>query len=332
MIKMHYSICILNRFKLLYFKSKYCYGGTLMNQKQLEIFSNLADSLNFTRTAEQMFLSQTTVTLQIRNLEEELQVKLFERTSRSVKLTYAGSVFLGNTRNILKLMDEAKKQTQEAQSGYTGRLKIGFADDANATGISKFIRFFSENNPQIRMQVYGGYPEQLLQELNFGEYDLIFAPAFRKNMVEHYYHSLLLGRYRTVAAFHRDHPFSSKKRLTFKDFEGQDYIYTSGINEELVYSSEFYHRLLAEGVHVRVLDRIDNIDTVFLMLDANMGVTVLLEYFAKRFSESSDICICPIDEDLEKTDFLAIWRKGQATKELRQLTDSLKSFPFPGSI
>jgi len=274
-----------------------------------------------------MYLSQTTITLQIRKLEEELQVQLFERTSRNVKLTYAGSVFLENALAILKLMEDAKTQAEEAQKGYTGRLKIGFADDVNASGISKFIREFTQEYPKIRMQVYGGYPEQLLKGLASGEYDLIFTPAFQKSIQDNF-NSRLLGSYRTVAAFNKDHPFSKKKSLTFQDFEGQDYIYISGVNDELEFSSKFYHRLQSAGVHVRVLDRIDNIDTVFLMLDANMGVTVLLEYFSGRFSGSSEICICPIDEDLEKTDFMALWRKEFPGAELQKLTDYMKEYSF----
>ena len=300
-----------------------------MNQRQLEIFTQLAENLNFTRTAEQLYLSQTTVTLQIRNLEEELQVQLFERTSRNVKLTYAGSVFLENAREILKSMEEARIMVLEAQKGYTGRLKIGFADNANSAGLSTFLKAFSENNPNIRLQVFGGYPEQLLQGLRAEEYDLIFTPAFRKSTQAHF-NSHLLGRFRTVAAFNKEHPFSKKKSLKFKDFEGVDFIYTSGIREELVYSSEFYHRLLDAGIHVRVLDKVDNIDTVFLMLDADLGVTVLLDYFTARFSGSSRIRICPIDEDLEKTDFTALWRKGPSGTELKVFTDFLKGYSFQG--
>lgn len=300
-----------------------------MDQKQLEIFARLAQNLNFTRTAEQMYLSQTTVTLQIRKLEEDLQVQLFERTKRSVKLTYAGSVFLESAQNILHSMEEAKILAEDAQKGYTGRLKIGFADDANATGISGFLRSFSEEFTDIKLQVHGGYPEQLLKGLALGEYDLIFTPAFRKSIQDNF-QSLLIGRYRTVAAFNKDHPFSKKKRLKFRDFEGQDYIYVSGINEELEYSSEFYHHLQAAGVHIRILDRIDNIDTVFLMLDANMGVTVLLEYFGTRFTGKSGIRVCPIDEELEQTDYMALWRKGPQEKELKKLTDHMKDYFFPG--
>ena len=299
--------------------------GTIMNQRQLEIFATLGQNLNFTRTAEQLYLSQTTVTLQIRNLEEELQVKLFDRTSRSVRLTYAGTVFLDHARKILKQMDEAAEQTIEAYKGYTGRLNIGFADDVNATGISKFIRAFSGKHPEIRMNVHGGYPEQLLEGLMSEEYDLIFTPTFRK-IAKGNFQSHLIGQYRTIAAFGKDHRFSKKEKLSYKDFEGEEFIYISGIEEELVFAGDFVHHIQEANVHMHILARIDNIDTVFLMLDSDMGVTVLPEYFTGRFAGASDIRTCRIDEDLQKTDFLAVWKKGVPEKELKQLVEFLKKY------
>lgn len=296
-----------------------------MNQRQLEIFTALGQNLNFTRTAEQLFLSQTTVTLQIRNLEEELQVKLFDRNSRSVRLTYAGTVFLEHSRKILNMIEEAREQTVEAYNGYIGRLNIGFADEVNATGISKCIRSFSEKYPEIKMMVYGGYPEMLLKGLESGEYDLIFTPSFRK-ITQGHFQSHIIGSYRTIAAFYKDHPFSRKKALTYKDFEKEKYIYISGVEEELVFSGNFVHNLQEAHVHVRIIGRIDNIDTVFMMLDSNMGVTVLPEYFTGRFSGTSEIRTCEIAEDLEKTDFLAVWKETEPERELKLLVNFLKEY------
>jgi len=287
----------------------------VMNQKQLEIFITLADNLNFTRTAEQLYLSQTTVTLQIRSLEEELHTKLFERTSRSVKLTYAGGVFLEKARDILERIEDAVQETAFAAQGYTGHLQIGFADDVNASGISNIIRRFSLAHPEIRLQVQGGYPGNLLNGLISDEYDLIFTPSFRKIQNEKL-NRHVLGSYRTVAAFHQDHPFCKKKSLKYSDFEGEKYIFISGDRDELDFSAIFMHQLDLHHVHVHQIARIDNIDTVFLMLDSNLGVTVLPEYFAGRFAGTSQISICPIDENLKPTDFLAVWKKHGISEEL----------------
>lgn len=294
-----------------------------MNQKQLEIFITLADNLNFTRTAEQLYLSQTTVTLQIRSLEEELQAKLFERTSRSVSLTYAGHVFLEKARDILERMEEAVQETAFAAQGYTGSLHIGFADDVNASGISSILRCFSLAHPEIMLRVQGGYPGELLQGLTSGEFDLIFTPAFRKVQNEKL-NRHVLGLYHTVAAFHRDHPFHKKDALKYADFEDEKFIYISGDRDELDFSAKFMHQLNLHHIRVHQIARIDNIDTVFLMLDSNLGVTVLPEYFAGRFAGTSQISICPIDEPLKPTEFLAVWKNHGISEELKQFCKYLK--------
>lgn len=296
-----------------------------MTQRQLEIFTRLAETLNFTKTADQLFLSQTTVTLQIQNLEEELQVKLFDRTSRSVRLTYAGSVFYEGAREILNKITNTVEETQAAYRGYTGQLKIGFADEVNSTGISRFVREFSEQNPGIRMFVYGGYPEGLLDGLITDQYDLIFTPSFRR-LHNRGLKSHLIGSYYSVAAFNKNHPFSRKQSLHFSDFEGENYIYISGSAEDLDFSSEFINYLHNSGIHVNITARIDNIDTVFFMLDSNMGVTVLPEYFAGRFSGTSDIRICPIEEKLKKTDFLAVWKSVSVNEERDAFVKFMKQY------
>lgn len=299
-------------------------GRKSMNQKQLEIFTALADNLNFTKTAEQLYLSQTTVTLQIRSLEEELQVKLFERTSRSVRLTYAGSVFLNGAREILDKIQLTVSETVFAAQGYTGQLRIGFADDVNAAGLSKLLRDYSACNPQIHLLIQGGYPEDLLERLLSDEFDLIFTPAFRslrnENLVRH-----VMGRYRTVAAFHQDHRFSRKKSLKYTDFEGENYIFISGKQEELDFSGDFVHQLNTRHIHINHIARMDNIDTVFLMLDADLGITVLPEYFIGRFAGTSQICTCPIEEGLKPTAFLAVWKDKGMTSPLKQFVKTLQN-------
>ncbi|MBQ9030540.1 MAG: LysR family transcriptional regulator [Parasporobacterium sp.] len=286
-----------------------------MNQKQLEIFITLAQNLNFTRTAEQLYLSQTTVTLQIRSLEEELHAKLFERTSRSVRLTYAGTVFLDGAVEILEKMQRTIDLTGAAARGYTGQLRIGFADDVNATGISVMLRNFTEQHPQIRLHVQGGYPAELLSRLLADEYDLIFTPSFRRLRNEHL-SRYVVGTYQTIAAFHKDHRFAERKSVGYSDFAEENFIYISGESEDLDFSGLFYHQLLSRNIHVNLLDRTDNIDTVFLMLDADMGITVLPDYFTGRFAGTSQIRTCPIAESLKPTDYLAVWKPQKHEREL----------------
>lgn len=296
-----------------------------MNQRQLEIFTSLAENLSFTKTAEQLYLSQTTVTLQIHSLEEELQARLFDRTSRSVHLTYAGTVFYKSAVEILKAMRYAADQTTLAAKEYSGQLRIGFADDVNATGLSGLIRSFLSDHPEIHLEISGGYPGDLLASLLSDQFDLIFSPSYHglKNtrLNQH-----VIGRYQTIAAFRRDHPFAKKKALKFTDFSQQDYIHVSGKDEELEFASEFLHQMEAHNIRLNIMQRTDNIDTVFLMIDAGLGFTVIPEYFAGRLFGTSQIRTCRIDESLKATEFLALWKPGQHTKEMAAFIRAVKEY------
>ena len=82
-----------------------------MNTFQLTCFIAVADCLNFARAAERLHITQPAVTQQIHSLEKELNVKLFQRTTRTVKLTREGKIFLDDARNIVNLTHRAKKDS-----------------------------------------------------------------------------------------------------------------------------------------------------------------------------------------------------------------------------
>ena len=107
-----------------------------MNSRQLEYFLAVAHELNFTKAAESMYVSQTAVTQQIKALEEQLGVSLFERTKKKVVLTPAGNVFLQEATLLLKRMQTAIERTREASSGFIGSLDIGFSIGIGNTGMA----------------------------------------------------------------------------------------------------------------------------------------------------------------------------------------------------
>ncbi|MBR6349861.1 MAG: LysR family transcriptional regulator [Lachnospiraceae bacterium] len=294
-----------------------------MTERQLEIFVTLAETLNFTRTSEYLFLSQTTVTLQIRNLEEELGVQLFDRTSRSVKLTAAGKTFYDGAVQILQMMRSTADETRLVAKNYTGVLDIGFATEANATGISDIIGSFAQKHHEVRLRILGDYPSNLVESLVKDEYDIILSPAF-ENINQENLESCVIGRYGLVAAFKEGHRFEGCESVSYEDFEGEKMIYVSAPDIRLDFTSQFIRRLEEKKVHTEVISTIDNIETVLLMLEARMGISVLPEYFAGRFYGTSGIRTCRIDEKLSSVAFSAIWQKGKMTREKSLFIEHLK--------
>ena len=91
-----------------------------MQIRQLEYFLAVCEHLNFTKAARQFYISQTAVSLQIQTLEEELGVRLFNRTNRRVELTPAGRTFQEDARAILRRTKDAMERARRADTVLTG--------------------------------------------------------------------------------------------------------------------------------------------------------------------------------------------------------------------
>ena len=296
-----------------------------MTQRQLEIFTTLAQTLNFTRTAEHLYLSQTTVTLQIKNLEEELGVQLFDRTSRSVKLTAAGQTFLEGAASILQQMIKVTEKTRDVAKEYSGFLDIGFASEANATGIAAMMGEFSRKHPDIRLRIYGGYPSELMEGLMSEKYNLILSPIF-ENIKSENLRSYQIGHYELVAAFRKNHRFAKKKQVSCPDFENERMIYITTQGLPLDFTGQFIHLLDEKKIRADVVAYTDNIESVLIMMEAGQGITVLPSYFQGRFHETSGLKTCKIDENLNGVTFSAMWRKGKLLPEEKLFIEHLKGY------
>ena len=104
-----------------------------MELRHLRYFVAVAEELNLRRAAERLHLAQPSLSWQIKSLENELEVRLLERNTRSVKLTRAGRVFLDEARNVLSAAAQAEHRAKKAEHGLVGTLRLGvIAPVANA--------------------------------------------------------------------------------------------------------------------------------------------------------------------------------------------------------
>ena len=146
-----------------------------MELRQLRYFVAVAEERHFGRAAKRLRLSQPPLSAQIKGLEEELGVKLFQRSTRQVALTDAGRTFLERAEGILEAIEEAKEAAKGADEGVRGRLEIGFISSATLGLLPPAIRLFRER--------FGGVEIELRELTSAQQIDALYAGEIRVGLV-----------------------------------------------------------------------------------------------------------------------------------------------------
>lgn len=125
-----------------------------MELRQLRYFLAVASTLNFTRAAETVHVSQPSLSVQIGALEEELGTRLFDRLGRKVVLTQAGELFRDHAGRVLRELEQAVQVVQELQGAQRGRLVVGTLATVNSYLIPPLVSRFKQRFPAIHLQVH----------------------------------------------------------------------------------------------------------------------------------------------------------------------------------
>lgn len=192
-----------------------------MELRHLRYFVAVAEELHFGRAAERLHIAQPPLSQQIKGLEEELGVKLFERTRRKVELTHVGRLFLDEARLTLKQAERAKRIAVEAERGVRGCLRIAFVTSASYSILPIVIRRFRQQNPFIDLELKEMIPCSQLKALEGGEIDagILRPPVDNKCMVM----DTILEE-PLVVALPAGHPRAGQKAVGLKSLEEDAFV------------------------------------------------------------------------------------------------------------
>src|SRR4051794_28274716 len=148
-----------------------------MELRHLRYFVAIAEERSFTRAAERLWVAQPGLSTQIRRLETELGVQLFERHPRGVDLTDAGELFLERARATLTAAEAARSTGRDLAEGLVGSVRLGIVTGAGWPGTSAFLRRFARERPAVELTVVESYGGTLLRDLRDGRLDAMIAPS-----------------------------------------------------------------------------------------------------------------------------------------------------------
>lgn len=146
---------------------------------RLKVFRAVAEQLNFHKAAEQLFLTQPAVTLQIKALESDLGVRLFDRASGRVSLTRQGSILLEYANKLAAMVSEAERKLSCKDSKVSGELSLGVSTTIAQYVLARLLRAFIADYPNIDLTLHSGNTRQIVQLLLAGKVSvgLIEGPA-----------------------------------------------------------------------------------------------------------------------------------------------------------
>ncbi len=192
-----------------------------MTMTQIYYFYILAKTGNFTRTSQQLYITQPTLSKSISALEDEIKVKLIERTTRSVELTPAGSCFAQACGKILEDYHIGLDQALAAAKLMIGTISFGLPLEQYQPQAVKLIRLIHEKYPGLKTQLHFFPGSGLLRAADHEGVDFVIASGRARNEK---LKSLVLSHKDCVAVLPYDHPLASEKEISFSQLRHEDMI------------------------------------------------------------------------------------------------------------
>ena len=260
-----------------------------MEIRQLTTFIIAAQMKSFSKAAEMMGYTQAAVTIQIKNLEEELGVKLFDRIGKQVALTKPGQDFLAHAHNIMKSIDEAKESIS-GSCELTGRLVIGTNESLCFSKLPAILTYFRENHPKMNINILFNSPANLMEMLEHNKVDVVYmlgSQTFDANCQKE-----LEEKEPIVFVCSSDCRFAGQKGLEVNDILDQPFF--------LVEKQASYRRALdsyLESVEKTLVPFVEISDTEFIlkMVEKNNGLSFLPRFAVEKSVAEGKMAIMDVD-------------------------------------
>lgn len=185
-----------------------------MELRHLRYFLAVAKHLNFTRAAETLHMAQPPLSRQIKELEEEIGVPLFERQGRRISLSSAGEVFAERARQILAATGAAVVDSKRAARGEVGRIAVGFFEHIAYTMLPPLLRGFQQQYPAVTIELRWFSSSEQIDALHRGDIDLAFVRSIPMGSD---LNSTLLLQEPFYIAIAKDNPLAAKRKISIKD-------------------------------------------------------------------------------------------------------------------
>ena len=286
--------------------------------RHVRCFVLLAEELHFGRAAQRAHMTQPGMSRLIRDLEQDVGVPLFARTTRTVVLTEAGKAFLAESREALARLERAVTSARRTAGGEVGVLRIGYMDFAINGRLPEFLNSFSRYRPEIRLELSFTPTLQQQEALLADRIDIGFmiGPFEEAGMASYAFDD---NRY--VALLPITHPLSNVRVLRLADLADQPFVLGSGQNWG-AFRTAFFAVCHRAGFTPRIVQEASSSEGIFGLVAAGAGVSVYAS--CVRNLQRRGIVIRDLDDVADKLVTCAAWATPVRAPAVTVFTDYMR--------
>lgn len=260
-----------------------------MQIEELKTFIRLCEIQNFTKTAEALSMSQPTVSLHIRNLEEEFQTQLIQRNSKQLQITPTGEILLECAKQITQLLEQTKQDIYEHHNKINGHLTIGASFTIGEYILPEFLAELKKEYPNLIFEITIGNTEEIVEYVKLFKVDigLIEGSTDEKSL--------------NICPFKQDelvviapvnHPLAKKESISIRDLHNEQWISRESGSGTRANLDHFLH---SNGLKVKSITTISSNQGVKELVRNGIGLSLLSKSVVKRDAELGEIVILPLD-------------------------------------
>jgi DNA-binding transcriptional LysR family regulator len=261
-------------------------------------------------------MAQPPLSARIKALEEELGVRLFERSTRSVRLTHSGRVLLEEARTVLAAAGRAEDRVRQAERGLSGTLRVGVIAPAANAWLAAILRGFRQRFPGVQFSLFDLTSTEQLRRLHLRELD---AGLLRPPIVFPEFEYKFVAESRQVLAVPAGHPLARKRPLEWRDMDGQELVLVNP-NAQHGFYDAFFAECAKAGAHPRPVQYANDIQTKMWLISAGFGISPTTATIGEV--KRPGLVFRPLPPGLPPVQTVLVWRRDDPSPALKHFRDS----------
>ena len=259
-------------------------------------FLALAETCNFSKAAEIVFVTQPALSRHIAVIEEEMDAKLFSRTTRSVSLTEEGKIVERTFRRMVNLYQNTQQQLYLKSTGKHLALKISSPYSWTEDFTEPIVISFADRFPDCHVDIISCQPQEGLEQMMMNQSDV--AVCIKLGDVDESVRRVPFAKEKVGVMVHKDHPLAVRDSIKLNELRGEKFVVLAGEGHVSLYRSFFDGLLSNRGIFPKEPIFTQQVDTIGLTIKRTGGVA-LVPYGVRHMDRSYLKTILVDDDDCE---------------------------------